>query len=53
MTKLCECGHKKTDHYPRGSELALSRANCEDVKRCHAHDKDFGRCECMTFSGVW
>jgi len=54
MTKLCKCGHKKTDHYPRGMELTLGRANQWDVTRCHAYDKEISDCcDCLEFSGVW
>ena len=58
MTKLCKCGHKKTDHYPRGLELTLGRANQWDVTRCHAYvpyrlGKEIGECcDCLEFSGV-
>ena len=54
MTKLCKCGHKKTDHYPRGLDLTMGRANLYDVKRCHAYDKEISDyCDCLEFSGVW
>ncbi len=48
MTKLCKCGHKKTDHHPRGLDLTMGRANLCDVTRCHAYD-----CDCLEFSGAW
>ena len=44
MTKLCKCGHKKTDHYPRGLDLTMGRANQWDVTRCHAYD-----CDCLNY----
>ena len=45
MTKLCRCGHKKTDHKEKG---------VQPVVPCHAKTdhREWDECMCIEFSEV-
>ena len=51
MTKLCRCGHKKTDHTPDALDRLMGRANCFDNTPCHAKTdhRQWDECMCLEF----
>ena len=51
MTKLCKCGHNKTNHTARGGDRLMARATGQVISPCYAIDEIGERCGCLYFEG--
>tara|TARA_R110002020_G_scaffold242601_1_gene455965 strand:+ start:1564 stop:1755 length:192 start_codon:yes stop_codon:yes gene_type:complete len=48
-TKLCKCGHNKTNHTARGGDRLMARATGQVISPCYAIDEIGERCGCLYF----